>query len=190
MTKARRRPPDPTKAHPRRRKPQPVEKAARAQRLSNQGAELLQTGRAQEAISVLARAYALMPRDVPTAINLGGAYILNKQHKEAIPILERARDREPENEIVWINLGAAYLGNPILAQEEQQLQAIAAFERALEINPIAKNVHYSLGLIHRDRGEIEHAIQRFQQAAQADPMDLHARRAVRQLGEGQDAARE
>jgi tetratricopeptide (TPR) repeat protein len=131
-----------------------------------------------------------MPGDVPTAINLGGAYILNKQYKQAIPILERARDCEPENEMVWINLGAAYLGNPILAKEEQQLQTIAAFERALEINPIAKNVHYSLGLIHRDRGEIEQAIQRFQQAVQADPMDAHARRAGRQLREGQDAARE
>jgi tetratricopeptide (TPR) repeat protein len=157
------------------------EKIKAARRLSNRGADLLRAGKAQEALLLLKRAYEALPDDVPTAINLGGAYVLNKQYKKAIPVLERAREREPGNEMVWINLGAAYLGNPILAQDEQQCQAIAAFERALEINPAATNVHYSLGLIHRDRGEVDRAIRRFRQAVQVNPLDRHARRALERL---------
>ncbi len=158
----------------------------RAQRLSNRGAEHLRQGDAHNALSVLQRAHALIPDDVPTAINLGGAYILRKQFARAIPILERALEQEPENEMIWINLGAAYLGNPVLADDEQQRQAIAAFERAIEIDPVAPNVHYNLALIHRDRGEIEQAMTRFQHAVQANPLDGDARRALERLRKRQD----
>jgi len=153
----------------------------RARRLLNHGAQLLQEGQAREAMSMLERAYALLPGDVPTAINLGGACILGKKYKRAIEVLEHAREQEPDNEMIWINLGAAYLGNPILAQDQEQQAAIAAFERALAINPAAPNVHYNLGLIHRDRGETKVARLRFQQAIQANPLDRHARNALQRL---------
>ena len=161
------------------------ERRQRAQRLSNRGAAYLRQGKAHSALSLLQRAHELVPDDVPTAINLGGAYILRKQFSRAIPILERAGEQEPDNEMVWINLGAAYLGNPVLATDEQQRKAIAAFERAAEINPVAPNVHYNLALIHRDRDEIEQAVYRFQRAIQANPHDADARRALERLQDQQ-----
>ena len=155
----------------------------RAQRLSNRGADLLRRGEAHHAVTPLERAHALMPDDVATAINLGGAYILLQEHEKAIPVLRRALEQEPHNEMLWTNLGAAYLGNPILARDEDQRQAIKAFEQAIEINPIAPNVHYNLALIHRDRGELEKAKERFRQAIQANPNDRDARRALSKLQE-------
>jgi tetratricopeptide (TPR) repeat protein len=160
----------------------------RAQRLSNRGAEYLRSGEVHNAVSALRRAYEMLPDDVPTAINLGGAYIMQKQFAKAIPILEQALEQEPENEMIWINLGAAYLGNPVLAQAEEQLKAIEAFERAIDINPIAPSVHYNLALIHRDRGEMEQAKTRFRQAIQANPHDRDAHRALARLeGEEQES---
>ena len=123
-----------------------------------------------------------------TGNDTAGAYILQKAFKKAIPILERAVEQEPDNEMIWTNLGAAYLGNPVLARDEEQRRAIEAFERALEINPIAPNVHYNLALIHRDRGEIEQAMRRFRQAIQANPHDQDARRALSRLESQQDEA--
>jgi tetratricopeptide (TPR) repeat protein len=158
----------------------------RGRRLSNRGADYLRQGQVHNAISILRRAHELMPDDVPTAINLGGAYILQKKFEQAIPILERALEQEPDNEMIWTNLGAAHLGNPILANEEQQSKAIQAFERAIEINPVAPSVHYNLGLIHRDRGEIEQALLRFRQAVQANPNDQDARRAQSRLEKRDD----
>jgi tetratricopeptide (TPR) repeat protein len=161
----------------------PEEGKRRAQRLSNRGAVYLQDGESEKALPLLRRAHELLPEDVAIAINLAGAYILQGRHEAAIPILERALAHEPENEMLWTNLGAAYLGNPILATDEQQRAAIEAFERAIEIDPLAPNVHYNLGLIHRDRGEDEQAIHRFRQAIQANPHDRDARRALQRLTE-------
>jgi tetratricopeptide (TPR) repeat protein len=158
------------------------EKQVRAQGLSSRGTELLRQGQAQDALLLLAHAHWLAPDDMPTTVNLAGALIMVGRHQQAVSFLESARDRDPTNVMVWINLGAAYLGDRSSASDEEQRKAIAAFERALEIDPVAPNVHYSLGLIHRDRGEMEQAIRRFYQAIQANPLDQHARRAWERLG--------
>ncbi len=147
----------------------------KATQLLNRGANLLARGRAQAAISHLERAYHLDDRNVPVLINLGGAYIMAGRHREAIPLLETARDAEPDNAMVWINLGAAYLGNPVLATSEQQMQAIRAFEQALELNPAAPNVHYNLGLIFVDREDDDLAIEAFRHAVKVNPLDRDAR---------------
>src|SRR5512135_1304499 len=102
----------------------------------NRAARQLGQGRAQQAQAILERLSQVRPDDLSVAINLGGAYILNKHFSRAVPILEAVVEREPCNAMVWTNLGAAYLGNPVLATEEQQDKAIAAFERALECDPV------------------------------------------------------
>lgn len=151
-----------------------TEAKERARRFLNRGAKLLEQGKAEEAISYLERAYRLDAGSVPTMINLGGAYVMAGRHKEAIPLLEIARDAEPHNAMIQINLGAAYLGNPVLATHEEQMQAIAAFEKALEINPAAPNVHYNLGLIFVDRNESDLAIAAFENAIRVNPLDRDA----------------
>lgn len=155
----------------------------RARRLLNRGARLLEQGEAKKAIPHLERACQLDGESVPALINLGGAYVMAGRHKEAIPLLEAARDTEPDNAMIWINLGAAYLGNPVLATPEEQMRAITAFERALELNPAAPNVHYNLGLIFVDRKENDLAIAAFRQAVRVNPLDRDARQWLRKLEE-------
>jgi tetratricopeptide (TPR) repeat protein len=168
-------------------KPKDDEQAReRAHRLLNRGAELLEQGKAQEAIPHLERALQLDARSVPVQINLGGAYVMAGRHKEAIPLLEAARDTEPHNAMIWINLGAAYLGNPILATSEQQFRAIAAFERALELDPAAPSVHYNLGLIFVDRDDIDLAVAAFQKAIEVNPFDRDAYYWLRKLEPRED----
>ncbi len=152
-----------------------------ALRLLNLGANLLEEGEMAGAIEFLEQAFELYEESVPIRINLGGAYVMAGKHKKAIPLLESARDAEPHNAMIWINLGAAYLGNPILATSEQQIQAIAAFERALELNPAAPSVHYNLGLIFLDRGDDELAEAAFRRAVQVNPFDRDARSWLQKL---------
>ena len=149
--------------------------------LLNQGAHLLERGQGKEAIAHLTQARDLDPDNVAVLINLGGAYILAGRHKDAIAPLEAARDREPHNPMIWTNLGAAYLGNPVLASDDAQMNAIRAFERAVEINPAAPNVHYNLGLIFLDRGDEELAAAAFRQALEVNPYDRDARYWLEQL---------
>lgn len=152
-----------------------------AKKLLVRGAELLQRGDADQAARLLEKARALDGQNPDVALNLGGAYILQKKFGQAVAILEPLSQLEPLNAMVWTNLGAAYLGNPVLARDEEHHKAIAAFERALEINPIAPNVAYNLGLIFRDRREHEKAKYWFGQAIKANPNDRDARMLLERL---------
>jgi tetratricopeptide (TPR) repeat protein len=160
---------------------------AQAFRQLNQGAQLLRQGKAHEAVRHLEQAYQLSSENVAVLLTLAGAYIMTGRYKKAVPLLEKALEMEPDNAMVWINLGAAYLGNPILATSEQQMQAIEAFQRALELNPTAPSVHYNLGLIFADRDEVDLAIAAFRQALQVNPLDDDARLWLRKLGTEKEA---
>lgn len=162
-----------------KKKAQPNEK--RFFDLLRQGTEALHQGDTAKATRFLERAHQLDPDNQDAALNLGGAYILSKKFAQAVAVLEPLSERVPHNPMVWTNLGAAYLGNPILAKDAEQLRAIAAFERAIELNPIAPNVAYNLGLVHLDRHENERALHWFERAVQANPNDRDARRFVEQL---------
>ncbi|MFN2220905.1 MAG: tetratricopeptide repeat protein [Chloroflexota bacterium] len=141
----------------------------------SQGTRLLHRGKAGDAIFLLERAVSVRPDHTDAAINLSGAYILTGKFKKALALLEPLSEREPDNAMVWTNLGAAYLGNPVLARDEEQKKAIAAFERALEIRPAAPSVAYNIGLIYRDREDTEEAARWFRQAVRDNPKDHHAR---------------
>ncbi len=146
-----------------------------------QGTQLLHQNKPQEALPHLEQAFHLDNQHVDAGINLSGAYILTRQFRKAVELLEPLSQQAPQHVMVWINLGAAYLGNPVLARDEEQLNAIAAFQKALELNPAAPSVAYNLGLIFRDRQDIEQAIYWFRRAVQANPQDKDARSHLRRL---------
>ncbi len=149
--------------------------------LFKSGTVLLHQGKAAAAVPYLEKAHELLPGDIDAGINLAGAYILTKKFKKAVAILQPLSEAYPDQPMIWTNLGAAYLGNPVLANDEEQLRAIAAFERALEIDPGAPSVAYNIGLIYRDRGQTEEAIEWFQKAVRDNPRDQHARSILAKL---------
>jgi tetratricopeptide (TPR) repeat protein len=154
----------------------------RARRLLNEGAELLRQRRPVEAADQLSRAWQLDHTLTEIAINLGGAYVMQGQYSEAVRVLEEASRIEPDNVMVWINLAAAYLGHLETSDDAGQLKAIAAFERALALDPEAPSVNYNLGLVYKQRGEAEKAAAHFWRALDVDPSDNDARVRLRQLG--------
>lgn len=171
---------------------QPADQAhdKEVKQLLKRGAKLLERGKGKEAIAPLEQARSLAAGNVAVLINLGGAYILAGRHKDAIAPLEAARDREPENAMIWTNLGAAYLGNPVLASDHDQMQAIRAFQRAIELNPAAPSVHYNLGLIFLDRGDHELAKAAFRNALQVNPHDRDAGYWLKKLGVEPDGSQQ
>jgi tetratricopeptide (TPR) repeat protein len=154
--------------------------------LLRQGTQALQSGRVDEAIKLLEQAHDLNKENRDIILNLGGAYILAKQFKKAVEILEPLSERTPDNPMVWTNLGAAYLGNPVLATNEKQQRAIGAFKLAIALNPKAPHVAYNLGLIYRDRNELETALYWFRRALEADPQDRDAHYYIEKLTQQMD----
>lgn len=153
----------------------------------NDSAKLLQQNRPGEAAALLEPLYQVTPTHPDVAINLGGAYILQRKWDRAVRVLTKAADANPENVMLWMNLGAAYLGNIQTAGPKQQARAIRAYERALQIDPTAPNVHYHLGLIYKERGEFNRATAFFQRALEVSPADQDARYWIEKLASAQAA---
>ncbi|MGL4647929.1 MAG: tetratricopeptide repeat protein [Caldilineaceae bacterium] len=136
---------------------------------------LLSQNRPGEAVERLLPFAQKDPTDPDLAINLGGAYILQRKWERAARILRQAVEAHPENAMLWTNLGAAELGVLETAGPKQQERAIAAYERALEADAAAPNVHYHLALIYKHRGELNRAAAFFQRALEVNPADRDAR---------------
>ncbi|MBX3001553.1 MAG: tetratricopeptide repeat protein [Caldilineaceae bacterium] len=149
----------------------------------NESARLLSANRPGEAVRILETLLKDHPHNPDIAINLGGALILQRKWNRAVTVLESAVKQHPDNVMLWSNLGAAYLGRLETAGPKQQERAISAYERAVQLDPNAPNVHYHLGLIHKERGSLERAYAHFQRASEVNPADRDARYWIDRLGE-------
>ncbi len=146
-----------------------------------EGTRLLNNGDAAQAAARLEEALRLLPDNPDAAINLGGAYILQRRHNKAVRVLESASQRHPEHVMLWINLAAAYLGTLEISGPQQQAGAIRAFEKALALDARAPHVHYNLGLIYHDQGDLDQARRAFSLALETDPDDRDAQLWLRRL---------
>jgi tetratricopeptide (TPR) repeat protein len=152
-----------------------LEESIQFREILNQSARLLQQNRPGEALALLQPLYAQAPLQPDVAINLGGAYILQRKWNRAVAVLSKAVEAHPGNAMLWTNLAAAHLGRLELAGPKQQERAIAAYERVLTLDPKAPNVHYHLGLIYKERGELNRACAFFELALETDASDKDAR---------------
>jgi tetratricopeptide (TPR) repeat protein len=151
------------------------EESEQFQRALNESARLLSQHRPGEAAAILQPLYEAAPDHPDVAINLSGAYILQRKWRKAVSILNQAVRNHPNNAMLWTNLGAAELGQLELAGPKQQERAIVAYQNALHADPEAPNVHYHLGLIYKDRGEYTRSAALFQRALEVNPQDRDAR---------------
>lgn len=148
----------------------------------NESAQLLALNRPGEAIDALLELYELAPEHPDVLINLSGAYILQAKWSRAVSLLQKAVATHPDNAMLWTNMGAAQLGRLELAGPQQQEKAIEAYQRALRADPTAPNVHYHLGLIYKERGELNRAGAFFQRALEVNPGDRDAQHWLDRIG--------
>lgn len=151
----------------------------------NESARLLQQNRPADALGLLEPLYRQAPTQADVAINLGGAYILQRKWNRAVQVLSKAAQANPDHVMLWVNLAAAELGNLETAGPQQQRRAIAAYERALALDARTPNVHYHLGLIYKERGEWARATEYFEQALAVAPHDRDARYWLKRLQDWQ-----
>lgn len=149
----------------------------------NASARLLQANRPGEAVALLEPLHSRLPHDPDLAINLGGALILQRKWDKAVEVLLPAARQHMGNAMLWTNLAAAHLGRLETSGPKQQRQAIVAYEQALRADPKAPNVHYHLGLIYKEQGNLSRAAALFQRALEVNPNDKDARHWLARMSE-------
>ncbi|MEN8098632.1 MAG: tetratricopeptide repeat protein [Chloroflexota bacterium] len=141
----------------------------------------LQQGKPEEAVDILTQLNSVSPGDIDVLVTLGGILIMLERYEEAVVFLEEAVEIDELHSKAWINMGAAILGNRETASPENQIKAINAFMRAIELDPSAPSVNYNIGLIHLDRGQLGFALEHFERAKAVEPRDRDASKYIERI---------
>jgi tetratricopeptide (TPR) repeat protein len=135
----------------------------------NLGSALLEMQRPDLAMPHLERAIQFMPTLATAHYNLGtllqGQNEPDRARREYLLALQYAAD-EREAAQTHNNLGV------LLDQLGHRDQAVAEFTQALALNPHEQNSLVSRGLIEREQGKLDAALQDFTRAAQVAPSPL------------------
>jgi predicted TPR repeat methyltransferase len=142
-----------------------------------------QTGKYDEAISLIERAGARMPPNAGVCINLGNALQASGRLNEAVSAFQQAIGIDPGYAIAYNNLGNA------LRQQGKLEAAVAAFKKALEIDDRYADAHVNLAMTIQAQGDVPGAVRLYERAVALDPGHESAAHMLAALrGEVTDAA--
>jgi adenylate cyclase len=110
----------------------------------------------QAAADELNTALALEPNSVDTARVAAWFYLILGQYDEAIRYASRAIDRDPFGARNYVTLGA------VADDANRLIDAEAAYRKALELSPLAEQVHASLALVLLRSGNTAAALAEFE----------------------------
>src|SRR6202049_2803088 len=97
--------------------------------------------------------------------NLGVAYMNQQLFEKGLKAFQQAAEADPKLAIARLNQGIAYLNL------QKVDDAKAAFEDALKRDPKNPNAWYGLGMLAKNTGDAQAAIDAFMRVTEIDPND-------------------
>lgn len=143
----------------------------------NLGLAFLSEGSREKAIDCFREVLRLDPGFAPAKINLAGLYLGDGRAAEALPLLDDAIARGKVSASTWVNRGIA------LDLLNRTLEACAAFERALTIDPNDIQALVYLGRAYATVGDMAKARATYERILRRQPDHVEAllRHATAQL---------
>jgi tetratricopeptide (TPR) repeat protein len=118
----------------------------------------MQANRAQMAVDFANELLQLKPDDPESLYLFGAASLQAGSLSAAQSALERFAKKRPEDQRGCLALGIAFAGQP-----GRQQQAKSQFEQCVKLDPGNVEPKYQLGLIFKSEGEVQKAIQMFEE---------------------------
>lgn len=151
----------------------------------------LRAGRHDDAAKSFSKALEINDRLLSAYVGIGVCQHSQGRTEEALASLDMARNVEPNStllfsEVARMQLKAAasaeadaYLATESAAPASQHLpdlisRQIARIRQSIDERPNHADLHYRLGLLLRNRGQIEEAIEAFRQAVEINPCYMKA----------------
>ena len=114
---------------------------------NNLGLALSRLGRAEEAVAAFKEALRLEPKMGEVFNNLGLLYHAKADHPKAAEMFHQAVQNAADSSIAYTNLGNSFYH---MSQPEK---AVAAWRRALELDPVNENARRGLRMFQQDMGK-------------------------------------
>jgi tetratricopeptide (TPR) repeat protein len=145
-----------------------LERAARRQRgdprlLSNLAQAYLGAMRYGDAVGAFRQASRLDPQEPQFQVGTAAALALNGQLADAQTLLRRLTGRFPATAGVWFNLGN------VLRDQRQPVEAIAAYEKALTLDPAFLDARNNVGSVLHSMQRFAEAERNYRACLEADP---------------------
>lgn len=142
-----------------------MDKTKKAGEILNQGANLLATGKIDEAIKAFQKALKLDNKIVAAHFNLALAYIQKEDTKNAISHFKETIVLKPNDFEAYNNLGNLYMG------QNELDQALYCFQKATTINPYLAEGFYNLGVAYMSKGRYTEAIKSYKTSLKIYPQN-------------------
>jgi protein O-GlcNAc transferase len=124
-------------------------------------------GMSHEALELLERAIALKPTLGLAALRLGNIYAALNDDDRAIRFFKKASKARPDSPVPHNNIGLAHMRNG------RTQEALAAFRRGMDETPPGAYgqamILNNMGLLLKQAGNLEEAVESFQQALASEP---------------------
>jgi len=152
-----------------------------------------QTGETLKAQQALNRAMVETPGSPSVHLNLGLAYLREKNFTLALKEFDLAIQKMPANELAYFNAGFTHFQIGIEAKNKGDgtsatrsfEQALKAYESALKIKPNFSDAAYNLAFTYQTMNDIPNAIRTYQRTLTIDPAHGRAQFTLGELFEHQ-----
>lgn len=146
-----------------------------AEAYTNIGSMLSKRGQLQEAVAYFQKAIAIKPNLAAAYWNLGNALMQLKRQEEAFICWQKAAEHAPEQ----FSAQAFNDMGTMLGRQHKFSEAIAYYQRAIELKPDFPMAYLNWGTVLVQQGKTNEAIAQFRQALELKPDYLEA---YQQLG--------
>jgi len=124
-----------------------------------------QRGNFSTAIELLEKVVAADPKHKTAWMDLGRAYMVERQTDKAVDAFKKQAEINPYDEYAFSAIGWAY------TTDRKYEQAAEAFNKAIEINPLSLYAHAALGGMYQESHQYEKAAPELEKAVSLKPDD-------------------
>jgi len=124
-----------------------------------------QRGNFTTSIELLQKLVADDPKHKTAWMDLGRAYMVERQTDKAVEAFKKQADLNPYDEYAFSSIGWAY------TTDRKYEQAAEAFNKAIEINPLSLYAHAALGSMYQESHQYEKAAPELEKAVSLKPDD-------------------
>lgn len=141
-----------------------------------------QRGNFPTAVELLQKVVAADPKHKSAWMDLGRAYMVQRQTDKAVEAFKKQAELNPYDEFAYSSIGWAY------TTDRKYDQAAEAFNKALEINPLSQYAHAALGSMYAESHQYEKAVPELEKAVslKSDDASLQISLGDAYLNLGQD----